>query len=447
MATRKVKNSNDFFDILNKLKNNTFVSIGYVSGANVDMPKIKKRSPESGKLKGYPDYTPFKKEGYDQEIGALVKITSYNFRYYKKDEFDKQYSDYKAGANAIRTKHGIDPIRDKENNYSNGNSWVKNYRGDNEEKIGNTYSDQNIFDAKRKGITYIIDVNGNIIRALDDAEVKPYLKKKRDIDGVAALKKIYAEDAELQKRIEDYTNEIKSLKFRYMRFESKSILWMTATVDGEKIVYINDNLQRAVDDININPADFRQIARERYQISLNDLHESIARFNELLKENNNSKTIIRLTESDLHSIIAESVEKMLIEMAETNPVALLKIQLDKVIETFGKEMYESLDEYGEYQMRGNYELSDNVDIYCEIQCQPYAEHEEEDITKVNLRVLDLTLNDGKHEYTCQELPELEEIRIKLWQGLKNYANEWFRDYKDNIAQKETENDLRNWGGI
>lgn len=330
MATRNVKSTNDFFDILNNLKNNTFVSIGYVTGANVDMPKIKKKNPETGRLKGYPDYTPFKKEGYDQEIGALVRITSYNFRYYKKEEFNKQYDAYKTGANAIRVKHGIDPIQDKESNYSGSNSWVKDYRGDNEEKIGNTYTDQNIFDAKKRGINYVVDINGNIIRALDDAEVKPYLKKKRDIDGVAALRKIYGEDAELQQRIEDYTNEINNLKFRYMRFESKSILWMCATVKGEKIVYINDSLQRAVDDININPSDFRQIARERYQISLNDLHESIVRFNKLINEN---KKIVRLTESELKQAIAEAVTRMLMqEQEEINEEMILKTLVDRTRE-------------------------------------------------------------------------------------------------------------------
>jgi hypothetical protein len=96
------------------------------------------------------------------------------------------------------------------------------------------------------------------------------------------------------------------LKFKYINFESNSILWIAATINGEKIVYINDNLYRAVDGIDINPQDFRAIARERYQIDLNNLQE--------MTKKTMGKNILRLTETDLHRMVIESAKRVLKEM-------------------------------------------------------------------------------------------------------------------------------------
>ena len=316
MSTRKVKSSNDFFDLLDKLRNNCFVSIGYVTGANLDVPKVKRINPKSGRPKGYPDYTPFKNEGYPQEIGALVKITAYNFRYSSRDAIAHHYDNvYKPSANEIRGEVGLPPIKDAENSYKEtlnyGVRGVDAYSGNNSDLEGNTYNPQNVFGAKIKGVTYVVGTDGHIIRGLSDNEVKPYLKAKREIDGVSALRKMGVDE----EKIQQYIEKIKALKFTYKNFESHSILWMCATVDGEKIVYINDSLRRAVDGIDINPSDFRAIARERYQISLNDLHEMVQRYNSNIinESKHKNKKIVRLTESELKQMIAESIMATLME--------------------------------------------------------------------------------------------------------------------------------------
>lgn len=105
-------------------------------------------------------------------------------------------------------------------------------------------------------------------------------------------------------KIQEYIKKMTDLKFKYVNFESKSILWIAATVDGEKIIYINDDLQRAVDGIDIRPEDFREIARNRYKITLDMLGEMENR--EMRRKN-----AIRLTESYLHRIIRESVNRVL----------------------------------------------------------------------------------------------------------------------------------------
>ena len=293
---RRVASSNEFFDILDKIGNGKFVTIGYVTGANLDVPSVSRKNPLTNRMKKYPDYSVF---GASEEIGALVKITSYNMRYLNRTTVGQKYGEYKNSANDIRGQFGLDPIASKES-YKQGTDWSPNgpemYKGQNTDLQSHSYNPQNIYGVKPKGIVYAVNKEGHIIQELTPEQVKPYLKKKRETDGVAALRKMGAEE----ERIQDYINQIDNLKFRYINFESNSILWIAATINGEKIVYINDNLARAVDGIDINPQDFRAIARERYQIDLNDLHE--------MARKTMDKSVIRLTESDLHNLIENTVK-------------------------------------------------------------------------------------------------------------------------------------------
>ena len=249
-------------------------------------------------MKGYEDYSSF-----GEEIGALVKITSYNMRYRKRGVIGKQYKDYKNSANAIRGEYGLPPIGDKENDYKermNFGGGIDAYKGGNEALAGHSYNPQNTYGVIPKSVTYAINKEGHIVKALSKEEILPYLKKKRAIDGVSALKKMGVEED----RIKEYIQKIENLKFQYKNFEANSILWIAATVNGEKIVYINDNLARTVNDININPQDFIKIANERYQKDLIQLQENVR------------KTVIRLTESDMIRVINESVKSIIREMSE-----------------------------------------------------------------------------------------------------------------------------------
>lgn len=292
---RRIATANEFFDILDKMGNGKFVTIGYVTGANLDVPTVSRKNPQTNRMKKYADYSVF---GEDDEIGALVKITSYNFQYLNRESINKKYGEYKTAANDVRTKYGLDPIADRAS-YKKGTSWSPNgpslYSGENSELSSHSYNSQNVYNARISGVVYAVGKDGHIIRDLSPEEVKPYLKKRREVDGVAALRKMGAEETAIQSYIEDINN----LKFKYMNFESNSILWITTTIDKEPIVYINENMARAVDDININSADFIKIAKERYQ---SDLHESVNRGNKY-----------RLTESQLHNIIKESVKGVLKE--------------------------------------------------------------------------------------------------------------------------------------
>lgn len=291
---RIIKSAKDFFDILESIPDNRWISIGYVMGANLDIPKIKRKNPVTNRMKGYPDYSAF--EG-GSDIGALVAITSYNFRFRHRNVINKTYRDVIVPKkNAIRAEYGIDSVQGKEdykqaNAYGNGNS--ASYVGANEKLAGHSYMPQNTYNAKKKTMYYAIGTDGHILRPLTPDEVRPYMAKKKAFEGESALRKMGVEE----ERIQEYIKKIKDLGFTYKNFEFSSILWLCATVDGEPIIYINDNLARAVDDIDIRPEDFRKIARERYNIELNQLGESLKR----------KKT---LTEAVIGKALRESINKL-----------------------------------------------------------------------------------------------------------------------------------------
>jgi len=300
---RILKSPNDFFDLLDKIGNNKFVAIGYVTGANLDVPKVKRKNPLTNRMKSYDDYTVFSAEGED-EIGALVKLTSYNFRYTNRKTVSKNYGKYKNDVNGIRQEFGLEPMQDR-NSYKQANNFgvngIENYSGENEKLFGHTYNPQNIYGARHPSITYAVNKEGRIIKALTEEQILPYLKKKnQEPSGVKALREMNVEE----KVIAQYIQKIKDLKFKYINFESDSILYMAATVDGEKIAYINDNLKRIINEINIQPQDFVKIARERYQIDVNNLQET---YNRMIKK------VIHLKESDLRHMVYETVARILNE--------------------------------------------------------------------------------------------------------------------------------------
>ena len=109
-----------------------------------------------------------------------------------------------------------------------------------------------------------------------------------------------------EEKIREFIQRIQDLKFKYVNFESSSILWIAASIDGEKIVYINDRLQRTVDEIDINPQDFIAIAKERYKEDIENLNQMEINENRRRKMN-----IVRLNERQLKQIIAESVKKII----------------------------------------------------------------------------------------------------------------------------------------
>ena len=143
---RTIKSSEEFFDILDTIKGGAIVTIGYVTSANLNVPTIKKKNPLTNRMKGYNDYSVFQNE--ENEIGALIKLTSYNFNYRnRKSVHDEYHNRIKPQTNAIRQEFGLPEIQDK-NGYKSvmnyGNNGQEVYSGQNEKIFGHSYSPQNM---------------------------------------------------------------------------------------------------------------------------------------------------------------------------------------------------------------------------------------------------------------------------------------------------------------
>lgn len=267
MATnkRRVASPDEIFDILDDVSGRKFATIGYVSSASLDYPKTKRINPETNRMKSYDDMEAFGRNmGYEGSVGGVIKLTRYNLQLSSHKEISTAYTKYKNDANDIRAKYGLPAIADKENNYTqtiNYGGGVTAYGGDNEEKKGHVYSDQNTYGANIKSDYYIVGTDGKIDREVDKSELADYLKKSSAISGVSALRKMGADD----ERVQAYIDDMASLRFSYKRFEYSKILYVVATVNGEKLIYINDNLTSSVNDINIDPAEFIALVKQHYQ--------------------------------------------------------------------------------------------------------------------------------------------------------------------------------------
>lgn len=261
---RKLATAEELFDVLAGMRPGRYATIAYVSGANLNIPQVKRRNPETNRMKSYDDYETFGKQlGIEGEISGILKLTRYTLNWSSADNFAKQYNAYKKSYDEIRQRYGLDASGNRESTrkrvqFGAGND-VKTYKGDNEELTNNSYTEQNIYGAKSSVSYYAINQNGDVVKEFGKDELKAFLKTKETV-GVAALRKLGKDDATIQQ----YVNDIKNLKMTYAKFEASSILYIVTTIGIERVMYINDELSRKVNDIIVKPETFINIATDKY---------------------------------------------------------------------------------------------------------------------------------------------------------------------------------------
>jgi hypothetical protein len=151
------------------------------------------------------------------------------------------------------------------------------YAGNNEEKMGNAYVNQNTHGAVITSKYYLVDISGSIVREVDKEELKDYLKIKTTTSkAVNALRKMGAEED----RIQEFIDRINNLKMRYQRFEISSILYAVGGYkkdDGsiQKAIFVNDNLRDTMKDVKFNPWELRQLEEENREIDMQDVLKSV----------------------------------------------------------------------------------------------------------------------------------------------------------------------------
>lgn len=257
---------NEFFDALAQLNTDVPVTIGYVCGANLNLPIVKRRNPETNRMKGYNDYETFGRSlGIEKEIAGVVKLSVYSdFVVKSHDEVKKDRSDFARFEDELRIKYNMPPIaRDsRKGKYITKQDYGKNglttYNGDDETKIGRTYNRQNIYGATVNSTYFLIGTDGNIIKELTKNDLTDYTKPY-NVDGVNILRKLGREEEEIKQYIDDYNSK----NMRFQSFINDRILFMVANSgDYGDFTYINDNFPNEIDGVKINPTEFIAKSKE-----------------------------------------------------------------------------------------------------------------------------------------------------------------------------------------
>ena len=279
-----VQSSKEMFDFLdsivkfdrndpNRALNNkhAFISMGYVSDVKLNTT-VKRKNPLTNRQKTYNDYSVI-----GDNIAGLVCVTYYNYNYCHRSYVKYDYGHRFVGQrNALRTKFGI-PLPKPKPGYDEAgkpNGEPTEMQPKNQplvDQFGDDYNPQNLCSIINKEVLfYPIDTNGNVLRdengsprCIKKDEIKDFLAEEDPVDGVAALRRLGAE----QSVIDQYAKEFKDLKMVYKNFRADSILSIRGKDEntGELKIFINPNISRLVDDIQVNPRDMYEIACDRYK--------------------------------------------------------------------------------------------------------------------------------------------------------------------------------------
>jgi hypothetical protein len=282
---RTLVHANNLYDVITTMSRGGYASFGYVMGANLNLPIIKKKNPATNRIKNYVDNEALgSKLNYPADkIGGIVKFTRYLVHWDTPESIGKKYGDYKTGFNNICDEYGCSDAKIKDKEYKTkekinyGDNGFEHYSGNDEAKRGHDYSSQNLHGAKIKSTYLLVDVDGNIIREVNKNEIKEYIKPKSEYGYgtekiVKALKEIGTEEA----KIKEVIDKVNSLNMRYQTFLLHSILYIvgaTKNSDGglKKIIFLNDGMKDIFGDVKINANQLRDKVRQEREIDLNDV--------------------------------------------------------------------------------------------------------------------------------------------------------------------------------
>ena len=266
---------NELFDTISELKSNARVCVGYITGAKLNYPTVKRKNPETNRMKTYDDFETFGKNlGVEEEIVGVVKISRYHgFNFRSHDDVNSNYSKFAEFEDDLRTRYDMPPINrgSGRGQYTSKQEYGKNgittYSGNDEVKMGRTYNRQNIHGATVDSIYCLIGTDGNCIKELTRNELLDYITP-REVNGVSILRKLGREEEEIQRYIEEY----KSLKMNFISFINDKVLYVAGSTENkERFTYFNNDFPTEVDGVKINPQEFKEKALKLFKIDKSKL--------------------------------------------------------------------------------------------------------------------------------------------------------------------------------
>ena len=288
-GNRNLIQANELYDVISSMESGGFVSFGYVVGANLNLPMVKKRNPETNRMKNYLDTeTLGNKFNYPgDKIGGIIKFTKYLVNWNTPSNIAKKYNSYKTNFNNYCDEYGCPDAKIKDKEYKTkekinyGNDGIETYAGNDEEKRGHDYSSQNIHGAKIKSTYMLIDVDGNIVREVSKDEIREYLKPRSTYGSqIDKAVKILRELGTEETKVKELIDKLTSLNMSYQTFLLHSILYIvgaTKTNEGktQKIIFLNDALKDVFGDVKVNPQQLRERVREERNIDMNEVVNAV----------------------------------------------------------------------------------------------------------------------------------------------------------------------------
>ena len=305
--TRRLTNVDEMFDILSSMNAGKFATICYVNVAkllktkrSIDMNTFG-QDLEANRREGDSFwYDPLKKFHSDDSVKknpiyAVISVTKYNLNWSTEKSYNKKFKDFSNKKDEIDKNWGIykDPSERRKGGFSDINSMGISV-GNTDNTINRAYIHQNTFNAKKASTYYVIDKDGNIQGEVPFGAIRSLISKTAP-SGVSALKKLQKTDEE----IKQYLDEINKLKFSPRKFIVDKILYIVATVNGEKIFFINDRLPSEINEINVDSQSFIDMVKTSFNQTVQEITECYRRF-----KNN-------LMESRIRIAVRDSIRKLL----------------------------------------------------------------------------------------------------------------------------------------
>lgn len=316
---RRVADINEMIDIMSSIQGGVFVSLCYMNSAKIGKTLSGKdinvdqfgQDLDNNRIEGddeiYNNLKNYQQGGVSRKnkfpYGGIVKMSTYQFNWQSEDNYGKNFHNYANKRDELLAKYGAEIQKrelkhDEKLNFGTGISV-----GATDNTKHKLYTHQNgatIRNAKSK--YFIVDNDGELKGGVSYEAIKELISKTKNIDGLSALKKIGATEEQIQ----EYIRDLKALNFRVLKLMFDSILYIVCSVNGEKIVYINNNLAKEVGSgsyiVNINPQSFIDMANQLYRQDMTNLQESENRYNIFKTKINES------VRSVLRSVLKEGKE-------------------------------------------------------------------------------------------------------------------------------------------
>ena len=326
---RERVNFDGIIDALSTAEGGTYLSLCYVSGANIgktltgknididkfgdDIEKYQRHG-----TRGYNILKDFHQGGASRKntlpVG-LIKRSVIKFHWQTEDKYGEAYGKYKDSANALLEPYGVEigsreEKHDEKQNFGTGNVSV----GATDNTRGKLYSHQNGATVDSWDSSYYMIDKGKIYGGINKNAIESLVKKSSP-DGVGALRKIGVQEEEIKKYIE----QLKKLNFNVLKLMYDKILWVSCTINGVKKFAINHYFTDKIDEVDINPNIFLKLANNRYDAMYNPpvgsnannpvVHANQKKYLDIYGESR--KRQLRLTEAELKQVIRESVIRVI----------------------------------------------------------------------------------------------------------------------------------------